>query len=37
MLSFAGLMIAWRLFDRLFDPVHLFAVNLLYLGLGRYG
>jgi len=37
MLSVAGILISWRLFDRVFDPVHLFAVNVLYMGLGRFG
>lgn len=30
MLSFAGLLVAWRLFQPLFDPVHTLALNLLY-------
>jgi Zn-dependent protease len=30
MLAFAGLLVAWRLFGVLFDPIHTFALNLLY-------
>jgi Zn-dependent protease len=30
MLAVAGLLVAWRLFGPLFDPVHTFALNLLY-------
>jgi Zn-dependent protease len=36
-MSFAGIMISWRVFDRVFDPVHLFMVNLLYAGAAHYG
>lgn len=32
-LSFFGLLIAWLLFDKIFHPLHLFAINLLYPGL----
>jgi Zn-dependent protease len=35
-LSFIGILVAWRLFDVVFHPVFLFAVNLLYPGV-RYG
>jgi Zn-dependent protease len=28
--SFAGLLVAWRLFGPLFDPLHTLALNLLY-------
>ena len=28
--SFIGLLIAWNVFDKLFDPIHLTAINLLY-------
>lgn len=30
MLSLAGLLVAWRLFQPLFDPIHTLALNLLY-------
>ncbi len=30
--SFIGLLIAWNVFDKLFDPIHLMAINLLYPG-----
>jgi Zn-dependent protease len=30
--SFIGLFIAWNVFDKLFDPIHLLAINLLYPG-----
>jgi len=33
-LAFGGLLVAWVLIPRIFGPVHLFAVNLLYPGLG---
>lgn len=36
MLALVGLLIAWKLFDYLFRPVFLFALNLLYPGAG-YG
>jgi Zn-dependent protease len=29
-----GLLIAWKVFDIIYPPVQLFAVNLLYSGLG---
>ena len=32
-----GLAIAWLLFDRIFEPVYLAAVNLLYSGIAQYG
>lgn len=32
--SFLGLMLAWKVFDYVFDPIHLFAINLLYPGGG---
>lgn len=31
--AFIGLVLAWKLFDILFDPLHLFAINLLYPGM----
>lgn len=36
MLGWIGILIAWQLFDVIFDPVFLFAVNLLYPG-AHYG
>jgi Zn-dependent protease len=35
--SFAliGILIAWQLFDRIFEPVFVFAFHALYLGVGR--
>ncbi len=30
MLAFVGLLVAWRLFQPLFDPIHTLALNLLY-------
>lgn len=35
-ISLIGLLVAWRLFPRIFGPVHIFAVNLLYPDIG-YG
>jgi len=35
-LAWIGMLIAWRLFDDIFDPVFLLAVNLVYPGMG-YG
>jgi hypothetical protein len=29
-LSFIGLFVAWKAFDVVFDPVHLFFIGLLY-------
>jgi hypothetical protein len=31
-----GIFIAWRVFDVIFDPIHLHSINLLYLGVGSY-
>ena len=33
---FIGLMIAWQLFRVIFSPIHLLAINLLYMGVGSY-
>ncbi len=33
---FMGLMIAWQVFNHIFDPLHLMAINLLYPGLNYY-
>ncbi len=33
-LSLVGLVIAWKLFSPLFGPLHVFALNLLYPGMG---
>jgi Zn-dependent protease len=30
-----GILIAWQLFDRIFDPVFLFALHVLYTGVGK--
>lgn len=30
--SVVGLIVAWTLFPKLFDPIHIFAINLLYPG-----
>ncbi len=35
-LGFIGLYLAWKFFDVVFDPVHLFAINLLYPGMGYH-
>jgi Zn-dependent protease len=35
-LSFIGLFLAWKLFDYIFDPVHLAFINLLYPGRGYH-
>lgn len=32
--SFFGLFIAWNIFNKLFDPIHLMAINVLYPGVG---
>ena len=34
--SLLGLFIAWNIFDKLFDPIHLMAINLLYPGAGYH-
>lgn len=34
--SFLGLFIAWNIFDVVFSPIHLMAINLLYPGAGYY-
>jgi Zn-dependent protease len=35
-LGWIGILVAWRMFDEVFEPVFLVAVNLLYPGV-RYG
>ena len=35
-LAFIGLLIAWKMFDFVFDPVHLVFINLLYPGYGYH-
>ena len=35
-LSFVGIFLAWKLFDLVFDPVHLMFINLLYPGAGYH-
>ncbi len=32
-----GIMIAWKLFDVIYEPIHLVCVNLLYYGVATYG
>lgn len=34
--AFFGLFVAWNIFDKVFDPIHLMAVNLLYPGAGYH-
>lgn len=34
--GFIGIFVAWKLFDFLFDPVHLLFINLLYPGCGYH-
>jgi Zn-dependent protease len=34
--SFLGLFIAWNIFDKVFNPIHLMAINLLYPGGGYH-
>jgi Zn-dependent protease len=35
-LSFLGIVVAWRVFDVIFSPLHLTFVNLLYFGAAHY-
>jgi Zn-dependent protease len=35
-LSFLGILLAWKAFDHIFGPVHLFFVNLMYPGCGYH-
>lgn len=35
--SWIGLLIAWYVFGSIFSPLHLRVINLLYLGIARYG
>jgi Zn-dependent protease len=35
-LMFIGLFVAWNFFDAIFDPIHLFSINLLYPGMGYH-
>jgi Zn-dependent protease len=35
--SWIGLIVAWQAFGRVFGPLHLLGVNLLYLGVASYG
>lgn len=37
MIGWIGILIAWRLFDYIYHPVFLWAVNLLYGGVAQYG
>ena len=34
--AFLGLFVAWNIFGKLFDPIHLWAINLLYPGAGYH-
>ena len=34
--SLVGLVLAWRLFDVIYGPLHLFAINMLFLGVAHY-
>jgi hypothetical protein len=35
-LGFIGIILAWNLFDYIFDPIHLLSINLLYPGLSYH-
>ncbi len=35
-IAFFGILIAWKVFDLIFDPIHLTFINLLYPGLGYH-
>ena len=35
-MNYIGLMISWRVFDVIYPPIQLFAVNLLYPGMGYH-
>ncbi len=35
-LSILGLLIAWTLFDFIYDPFHLICINVLYAGIAHY-
>lgn len=35
-LAFFGILVAWKIFDPIFDPIHLLFVNLLYPGAGYH-
>jgi hypothetical protein len=34
--SFLGIVIAWNLFDYIYNPVHLAFINLLFFGEAQY-
>jgi Zn-dependent protease len=34
--AFMGIFIAWKLFDVIYDPLHLAFINILYLGVAQY-
>jgi Zn-dependent protease len=34
--GFIGIILAWNLFDYIFDPIHLLSINLLYPGPGYH-
>ncbi len=35
--AWIGIIVAWNLFDVLFGPIHLWSINLLYIGVASYG
>jgi Zn-dependent protease len=35
--SLIGIVIAWNVFRFVFSPIHLFGLNILYIGVARYG
>ncbi|MDZ4184272.1 MAG: site-2 protease family protein [Desulfuromonadales bacterium] len=36
-ISFIGIVVAWNLFDYVYEPLHLSMVNLLFYGIAQYG
>jgi Zn-dependent protease len=32
-----GLLVAWKIFDFVYHPIHIFCINILYTGIARYG
>jgi Zn-dependent protease len=35
--SFIGILVAWKVFDVIYDPIHLAIINLVYFGIAQYG
>ena len=35
--TFFGIIVAWNVFDFIYDPIHLTFVNIIYFGIARYG